>query len=74
VIAVTPDSHRALPAEETAAEFAACGVPAAAAKTVPDGVRAAAALARREGRPLLCLGSLYLYAPVKQALEELSKE
>ena len=71
VITVRPDSHRARPAEETAAEFRALGVTAAAAENIADGVRAAVKLAGREKRPLLCLGSLYLYAPVKEAMESL---
>ena len=68
-VTVRPENPRALAAEETAAEFRSCGVEARPAGSVADGVRAAVALARREARPLVCLGSLYLYAPVKQALE-----
>ena len=71
VVTVRPDNPRALSAEETASEFRAWGTEAAPAATIADGVRAAVELARRENRPLVCLGSLYLYAPVKQALEAL---
>ena len=68
VVTVTPDSHRALPAAETASEFRALGVSATPAGSVAEGVRLAVDRARREKRPLMCLGSLYLYAPIKQAL------
>ena len=73
-VAVRPESPRALAAEETSAELRACGVPAMAAETVAEGVRTAVALAQRENRPLVCLGSLYLYAPVKAALEHFLNE
>ena len=71
VVTVRPESPRALSAEETAAEFRACGVRAEPAASIADGVRAAVDLARREKRPLVCLGSLYLYGPVREALETL---
>jgi len=73
-VTVRPDSPRALAAEDTATELRDHGVPVRAAGSVADGVRAAVTLARREKRPLVCLGSLYLYAPVRQALYALLGE
>ena len=70
-VTVRADSDRALAPENLAEELRRCGVRASAAESVAAGVRAAAELARREGRPLLCLGSLYLYGDVKRALQEL---
>lgn len=58
---VTPDNPRALPAGEYADHFRAHGIPAAAYPSVP----AALAEARAQGRPVLCLGSLYLYRAVR---------
>lgn len=58
---VTPDNPRALPAEEYADHFRAHGIPAAAYPSVP----AALADAQAQGRPVLCLGSLYLYRAVR---------
>jgi len=68
VTTVTPDNPRALDSASYAAEFAAAGIPARAAASIEDGVRLASQSARLAGRPLLILGSLYLYADVTRAL------
>ncbi|MBR4961888.1 MAG: bifunctional folylpolyglutamate synthase/dihydrofolate synthase [Clostridia bacterium] len=68
VFTITPDNSRALPAAETAAVFRSLGTPAASADTLEDGVRAALAYAGKSGRPLVILGSLYIYGDVKKAL------
>lgn len=59
---VTPDSPRALPAEEYAAVLQSAGVSACPYDTVADGFSAARQAAKERKKPLLCVGSLYLYA------------
>ncbi len=67
-VTVTPDNPRSLPAERYAEVFQELGVPAEAADTIPEGVAKAVALAKAQGRPLIMLGSLYMYGDVKTAL------
>ncbi|MBQ8382430.1 MAG: bifunctional folylpolyglutamate synthase/dihydrofolate synthase [Clostridia bacterium] len=67
-ITVTPDNPRSLPAPRYAEVFRALGVFAEAADTIPEGVAKAVALAKEQGRPLIMLGSLYMYGDVKAAL------
>ncbi len=71
VVTVRPDSDRAMDASGLAEEFRRCGVAAAVRPTPAEGVAAALPLASRSGRPLICLGSLYMYGEVKTALREL---
>lgn len=68
VFTITPDNPRALPATETAKVFQDHGADAVAYATLEDGVAAALAYAKETGRPLVILGSLYLYGDVKKAL------
>lgn len=65
---VTPDSPRALPADEYAAHFRAHGIPATDYATVPAALAAARADAAALGVPLVCLGSLYLYKDICEGL------
>ena len=71
VFTVTPENPRALNAIDYAALFAARGIPATAFASVPTALAAAIQKSRAEGRPLVCLGSLYLYAELRGALEKL---
>jgi len=48
--------------------FRAIGIPAQGYATVAEGVRAAIETASREGKALLCLGSLYMYGEVREAV------
>ena len=68
VTTVTPANARSLDSAEVAREFAAHGTQAESYDCLADGVRAAMRTARCEGRPLVCLGSLYMYADVKRAV------
>ncbi|MBQ6116123.1 MAG: bifunctional folylpolyglutamate synthase/dihydrofolate synthase [Oscillospiraceae bacterium] len=69
-VTVRPDdSDRALAAGRLAEEFRSRGVSARAKRSIRSGVRAAMELAARENRPLLCLGSLYMYGAVKRAVQ-----
>ena len=69
VFTVTPNNPRALPAAEYAAHFCRHGVCAQGYATVEAGVRAAVARAKEANVPLICLGSLYLYGELSQAVE-----
>ncbi len=64
VYTVTPKNPRALPAEEFARVFRSLGIPAEPCPTVADALTRAVA----EGLPVLCLGSLYQYGEIRQAL------
>lgn len=66
---VTPDNPRALRADEYAQQFENHKIPAQAFATVEDAVRAAMQDSRESGRPLICLGSLYLYSAVADAVK-----
>ncbi len=65
---VRPANDRALDPAKYAESFRAIGIPAEGYATVAKGVRAAAETAKREGRALLCLGSLYMYGEVRAAV------
>lgn len=68
VFTVTPQNDRSLDSSSVGEEFAAYGVRATAFEDINDGVAAAVGAARENKKPLLCLGSLYMYADVKQAV------
>ncbi len=65
---VTPQNARSLDSVGVEREFECFGVPSSAFSTIDDGVCAAVDFARRDNRPLVCLGSLYMYADVKSAV------
>jgi len=68
VFTITPDNPRALPAAETAEVFRSLGTAAASADSLAEGVKNALRYAQDTGRPLVVLGSLYIYGDVKKAL------
>lgn len=74
VFTVTPDNPRAMDASLLAEEFRAEGVNAVSFATVEEGVRAAMESALHTGTPLVCLGSLYMYAEVSAAVEKYSND
>lgn len=67
-VTVAPKSARALSAEDYAKVLATQLSCVYAAKSVEDGVKKALEIAEREGLPIVCLGSLYLYNDVKTHL------
>lgn len=69
---VTPQNPRSLSADDYAAHFAAHRVNAGAFPSVPEALAAAIADSRENSRPLVCLGSLYLYAELTSALDAVS--
>lgn len=70
VFTVTPDNPRSLSSEELAKVYVELGVTAYPYQTVYEGVRAAVKASAEQGIPLVCLGSLYMYAEVSDAVEK----
>lgn len=64
------NNPRALSAERYAKYCRAHKVPAEAYATVEEGVRAAMEDSKQDNRPLLCLGSLYLYSAIYDMVKE----
>ena len=71
VFTLTPDNPRALSAAALADAFRTAGVQATGYETVAEAVAAAVNTAKRCGKPLISLGSLYMYAEVTDAMEKL---
>ncbi|MBR2930840.1 MAG: bifunctional folylpolyglutamate synthase/dihydrofolate synthase [Clostridia bacterium] len=67
----TPDNPRALDAKEFAKVISEEGVEALAHESITDAVKHAFEDAKRDGVPLVCLGSLYTYADVVGAINEI---
>ena len=59
---LTPDSPRALSAQEYAQTLNSRGIDAKAFDSLAEALDSARAEAKRDGVPLVCLGSLYVYA------------
>ncbi len=69
VFCLTPDNPRALPAKDYAAVFESLGVSAASFATVDEAVDAAMRWGRESDRPIVCLGSLYMYGEIRRSIE-----
>lgn len=70
VYCVTPENDRSLNAACEAEEYRTRGVNAKGFSNIAQGVQAAFLDSRAENRPLICLGSLYMYADVQKAVRE----
>ena len=68
IVTVTPDTPRALPAEEYAAALNACGGRATAAATLQEGLRTALDLAGEDGL-VIAAGSLYFAGALRTELD-----
>lgn len=71
IYTVTPQNPRSLDAAAYARVFADLGVSAQACPSVQEGVALACRAAVEQQRPLIILGSLYLYEEVSETLETL---
>jgi len=71
VFTVTPPNARSLDSAGVEDEFESFGAVAEAFSVLEDGVEAAVKYASVTGRPLVCLGSLYMYADVKCTVRKL---
>ena len=69
VYTVCPNNTRALSAEAYAKEFQSHGISAQPYATIPEGVRAAVQDSLAQNRPLICLGSLYMYNEVTNSIK-----
>ncbi len=67
---ITPENPRALSAADYASVLSKIGVDATPAKSVEDAVRLAIERAAKEGKPVFCLGSLYTYSAVVDAIDK----
>ncbi len=71
---LTPDSPRALSSEEYAETLRAAGIAAESFSTLRGALDAAREAAKRDGVPLICLGSLYVYASLITEVENLERK
>ncbi len=65
---VSPDNPRALPATDFATTFESLGVSATPCESVSEAISLAKQKALEENRPIICLGSLYMYCEVYRAI------
>ncbi len=72
VYTLTPDNPRALKAEEYARQFISLGVKAIPSQSLAMANERAYYEAKRSGRALVVLGSLYTYKEVKDKIDELN--
>lgn len=68
-VTVTPKNPRALKGEAYAQVLGEHGIDAISRDSIEEGVRSALAIAKKEDSILICLGSLYLYRDVREALK-----
>ena len=71
VFTVTPDNPRSLASTELAKVYERFGVTSNAFDTVENGYKTAFEESKASGIPLVCLGSLYMYAEVAEAAEKI---
>ena len=71
---ITPDNPRALSAEEYSAVLRASAVDASACGSIDEAVKRAVNEAKDKKRPLVCLGSLYIYGEVLAAVRKYTNE
>ncbi len=74
VFTIRPDSPRALGYNELADVFRSFGVSATPCRYMKTALRRAIAESEMNGLPVLCVGSLYSYAPFRKALEDLLEQ
>ena len=65
---ITPDNPRSLPANDLKNTFEALGVKSKAFDNTTDAVKTAIAESKETSTPLICLGSLYMYAEITDAM------
>ena len=65
---ISPDNPRALPADKYADVLRSFGLESISFDSLAEATAAAVSAAKREGRPLVCLGSLYLYCDIIKLL------
>ncbi len=73
VFCVTPDNPRALSAREYSSVYSDLGVESYACESVTDAVRTAISSSDINSLPVVCLGSLYMYKEVLDAVNYVKK-
>ncbi len=68
---VMPNNPRSMKSEVYAEHFNSYGIKAYPFESIDDGVKAALEASKKEGRPLIALGTLYMYGDVRDALEKI---
>ena len=71
VFCITPENPRALKGEEYAALFRSLGIEASDCASPKDALTLAIKKAKEEKKAILCVGSLYMYGQIIEALENL---
>lgn len=71
VFCITPENPRALKGEAYAAEFRSLGVNACHADSPKEALSLAIEKAKKENKAILCVGSLYMYGQIIDALKQL---
>jgi dihydrofolate synthase/folylpolyglutamate synthase len=66
---LTPDSPRALNSDEYAKTLNRAGIDAVAHETLADALKNAVEAAKADNKPLMCLGSLYVYSSLMDIIE-----
>lgn len=69
-VTVTPHNQRALTASEYSSLFTSLGVTSTPSQGVDEAVILALSLAKENGLPIVCLGSLYLYGEIKKSISK----
>ena len=69
VFCLTPDNPRALSAADYAEVFADLGVEAVSCQSVAEAVDSAMKWARENKKPVICLGSLYMYGEIRKCIK-----
>ena len=72
VFTLTPDNPRALDAEEYAKVFSDLGISAIACDSVKNAVENALNWAKENNKPIISLGSLYMYCEVAEAVKNIN--
>lgn len=65
---VTPNNPRSLKAEDLKNVFEGLGVRSTAFESIPEAVKTAIMESKESGTPLICLGSLYMYKEITDAM------
>lgn len=74
VFTLTPDNPRALDASEYAKVFNDLGTSTTACASVNNAVENAVKWAKENNRPIICLGSLYMYCEIAKAVKNITKK
>lgn len=69
---ITPDSPRALSSDEYAETLRGAGIEATAFAELSEAIKFSMTAARKDGVPLVCLGSLYVYSSLMEEMEKLN--